>query len=100
MKIVIESRDGMFFAQVDDRFTDHLARDEALGVVAAALFGSAVPYLRDYAGWISLLRYYDQWSEPAALLPASVAPMDVSPFVLSHRELIMNGRFICRRVER
>lgn len=37
---------------VDDKFADHLCRDEALGVVAAKLMGSEfIPYLQTFEQW-------------------------------------------------
>lgn len=70
---LIEPEPGHFTVIVGGRFADHLCRDEALGVVAAALYAGAtgLPYLRTYEEWEYWDRKYRRSGEafaPAALL--------------------------------
>ena len=69
---LIETESGFFSVIVGDRFADMLARDEALGVIAAALFGGRgqLPYLKDYVTWDWWDRKYRSATrrEPVALL--------------------------------
>lgn len=53
---LIETGPKYFTVICGERFADHLACDEALGVVAAALFGGQqhLPFLKTYVEW-------DQW---------------------------------------
>lgn len=57
---------------VDDKFADYLCVDEALGCVAAALFGgmSRVPYVRTYEEWVGWQKRYDtnRFRTPIALI--------------------------------
>lgn len=53
MNITIRVCDGWAMVRVGDLFADHLGKDEALGVVASALFSSAPPmYVRSYEEWV------------------------------------------------
>ena len=69
---LIQTEPGLFTVIAGDRFADHLARDEALGVVAALLFGGAhcPPYLKSYAEWHRWQQRYslDKPAAPVALL--------------------------------
>ena len=69
---LIESESGFFSVIVGDRFADMLCRDEALGVIAAALFGGhgQMPYLKTYEMWTWWDRKYRSATrrEPVALL--------------------------------
>lgn len=48
-KITIEEIDGLFLVRSGDKFADHLTKDEALGVVASALFSPHGPmFVRTY----------------------------------------------------
>lgn len=53
-------------------FADRLCRDEALGVIAACLFGVKPPYLQTYEQWVHSTRKYrdkdEPYPEPVALL--------------------------------
>jgi hypothetical protein len=52
MKIELIVTDEGIFVSVDGEFADQLGHDEALGVVAAALFsGRRIPYVRSYESW-------------------------------------------------
>jgi hypothetical protein len=50
---LIEPEPGHFTVIVGDKFADHLGRDEALAVVAGALFcnTTAPPFLKTYREW-------------------------------------------------
>lgn len=71
---LIEPEPGHFTLIVGDKFADHLSRDEALAVVAGALFcnTSAPPFLKTYAEWAWWDTRYNQPNQqpfqPAALL--------------------------------
>ena len=53
-------------------FADRLRRDEALGVIAACLFGAKPPYMKPYEQWVRWTRKYhhkdDPYPEPVALI--------------------------------
>jgi hypothetical protein len=59
-----------FTVIVGDRFADGLCPDEALGVVASALFGSGAPhpYLKTYEQWHAYGVRYREWKAPVALI--------------------------------
>lgn len=70
---LIEPEQGHFTVIVGGRFADHLCRDEALGIVAAALFGGQqgpLPYLRTYEQWDYWDREYRR--KGAAFVPAAL----------------------------
>ncbi len=74
---LIETEPGHFTVIAGDRFADHLMRDEALGVIAAALFsgGGAAPYLKTYEQWSAWdAKYRSPQPKPAALLTWNNAP--------------------------
>jgi hypothetical protein len=93
MKIELERQDCGYFVRVGDAFDHHLGRDEALGAVAAVLFGLQPPYLKTYEGHIRWGLQYCGWERgPFLALPAAVVPMPVSEFVIFRRELIADAR--------
>ena len=69
---LIESEPGNFTVIVGGLFADMLCRDEALGVIAAALFvgQTRLPYLKSYVEWDFWNRKYRAGNHqaPAALL--------------------------------
>lgn len=71
---ILEPEPGNFTVIVGDLFADHLCRDEALGVVAGALFCNTKPppYLKTYSEWSLWDQRYRQHDQkpflPAALL--------------------------------
>lgn len=69
---LLEPEPGWFTVIVGDRFADKLGRDEALGVVAAALFAGTrgLPYVRTYEQWADWdLRFRcNEFKPPIALL--------------------------------
>lgn len=91
-KITLEETAGSGWLVVSgNRFSPHLGKDEALGVVAAMLYGHGqLPYLgtyRDNLRWQTIV-------EPAGLLPDHVAPMPTSDFIIYRRELIADAKGI------
>ena len=73
MKIEMRSEGpkGTWTVVVDDLFADHLAPDEALGVVAAALFSGSPkkhPFLRSYESWLWFEKRYRNYSRPVTAL--------------------------------
>lgn len=92
MKITLERTESTGWLVVcGDRFASHLGADEALGIFAAALFGSGrLPYLRTYEE----TRFFDPPAPIAGLLPASVPAVPVSDFVIRRRVLIADTRGI------
>lgn len=88
---------GYFTVVVNGQFADMLGRDEALGVVAHALFSNVMraPYLQSYAGWDAWNRRYrvDESKPPIALLAdqrvLSTAHTGIRPlFRPSNREAV------------
>lgn len=71
-RIVIERREANdFFVRVDDSFADHLGIDEAIGVVASALFSAGRPlFVRTYAEWARVSWNRMTQDQFAGLLPA------------------------------
>jgi hypothetical protein len=70
---LLEVRQGDYTVIVDGKgFADRLNRDEALGVVAACLFGVQPPYLHTYEQWVARERKYrhpeEPYPQPVALL--------------------------------
>lgn len=69
---LLETEPGHFTVIAGGRFADHLMRDEALGVIAASLFGGKgpAPYLKSYVEWDWWDRKYrnKERREPTALL--------------------------------
>lgn len=71
---LFEPQPGHFTVIVGDKFADHLCRDEALAVVAGALYcnTSAPPFLKTYAEWARWDQRFRQPDrqpfKPAALL--------------------------------
>lgn len=70
---LIEVEPNYFTVIVGDRFADQLCRDEALGVIAGALFCKTKepPFLKTYAQWSAWdqrYRHNGQQFQPAALL--------------------------------
>lgn len=69
---LIETERGSFTVVAGEKFADRLGRDEALGVLAALLFGGvqALPYMRTYDQWLAWHRRYcaPDIQEPVALL--------------------------------
>jgi hypothetical protein len=70
---LLEPQPGRYTVIVDGYgFADQLCRDEALGVVAACLFGAKPPYLHTYEQWVAWERKYrhpdEPYPQPAALL--------------------------------
>jgi len=60
MKIeVFETDPGYYTAIVDSEFADGLTKDEALGVVASALFSSRPIFVRSYEEWV---RWHEQFA--------------------------------------
>jgi hypothetical protein len=72
MKIeLLEVRPGDYTVIVSGQgFADRLCRDEALGVVAACLYGAKPPYLRTYEQWVAWeIKYLrEPIVQPVALL--------------------------------
>lgn len=64
---------------VDGQFADRLCDDEALGVVAAAIYGhrDRLLYVRDYAAWVWWQRRYmsESFSPPVGLISWSGRPV-------------------------
>lgn len=69
---LFESEPGWFTVIVGDRFSDKLGRDEALGVVATALFmgQTRLPYIKTYEQWHHWQRTFfcNDFQPPVALL--------------------------------
>jgi hypothetical protein len=71
---LLEPEPGHFTVIVGGKFADHLCRDEALAVVAGALYcgTSAPPFLKSYSEWARWDQRYRQPAgqpfKPAALL--------------------------------
>lgn len=67
---LIQTEPGYFTVIVDDKFAHMCSRDEALGVVAAVLFGGTpAPFLKSYAQWDGWQILYDEDPvEPVALI--------------------------------
>ena len=59
---LLEPEPGHFTVVVGDRFADHLMRDEALAVVAGALFCNThePPFLKTYEQWARWDQRYRQ----------------------------------------
>lgn len=91
-KLTVEEVPGSGWLVVcGELFSSNLCRDEALGVVAAMLYGNGfLPYLRTYAGNMA----WRQTVEPIAFLPATVEPMPTSDFIIYRRELIADAKGI------
>ena len=73
MKIeLVERRPGCFFVRIGDLFSDELGADEALGVIASALFNREAkpPYIGSYEDWFYWNKRYcpSNIQEPVALL--------------------------------
>lgn len=87
-KLTLEDTGDGWLVVCGDRFASHLQRDETLGVVAALLFGGGgLPYLETYAQHNRRCSW--MWDDAiAGLLPATVAPMPTSDFVIYRRELL------------
>ena len=66
MHIEVLKVDGSFTVIVDGKFADHLCPDEALGVVAAAIFSgfTRIPYVKSYEEWDRWERKYRCKVEP------------------------------------
>lgn len=60
------TEEGYLTVIVDGRFADHLCLDEALGVVASALFSGRkeLPYLKTYEQWDAADKHFRR-REPA-----------------------------------
>lgn len=70
---LFEPEPGHFTVICGGKFADRLCRDEALGVIAAALFCGAIrpPYLHTYAEWDRWDRHYgSQTRQPITALLA------------------------------
>lgn len=71
---LFETDPGYFTVILGDKFADHLGRDEALAVVAGALFCNmqAPPFLHTYEQWSAWRQHYGtpgrQPFKPAGLL--------------------------------
>ena len=54
---------------VDGRFVDHLCLDEALGVVASALFSGRddLPYVKTYAAWDAWDKHFRRGGTPVQI---------------------------------
>lgn len=70
MKIeILQTGDNDYTVIVDDKFADRLCVDEALGVVASALFTNKVPlFIKTYEAWHYLQKRYGRIEEPIGLL--------------------------------
>jgi len=77
---MIQIEDNFFTIIYGDRFADRLAKDEALGVVAAILFGGKPPhYMNTYEGWLRREKIHNHdIGNPVALLPEK--PSNLIPF--------------------
>ena len=57
MKIELIKTSGTWFVAVDDKIADELSNDEALAVVAQALFSGASPrYVKTKSEWLEIAR--------------------------------------------
>lgn len=71
---LLETEPGSFTVICDGQFADRLCRDEAMGVLAGALFCNTQrpPFLKTYAQWDAWNRRYalptDNHRAPVALL--------------------------------
>ncbi len=76
---LIETRPGDWTVIAGERFADRLCDDEALGVVAAAIYGhrQRLPYVKDYAEWVWWQQRYmkETFTPPVALLSWNGRPL-------------------------
>lgn len=76
---LIEVRPGDWTVIADGAFADRLCDDEALGVIAAAIYSNRprLPYVRSYEEWVWFQRRYmsETFVAPAALLTWNGRPL-------------------------
>ena len=65
---LFETTPGFFTVIVNGKFADMCTRDEALGVVASALFSKRPIFVRSYESWLKARSLYNDFKPPIALL--------------------------------